>query len=108
MTDPDPAYEKKVLLDVVRQMKDVERTARQQATMKRVILGLGAAGLTAAFVLALGELVHPFAVPFVAGMGGMAAGFGLYLAFAHKQWPITRRHIDMESVRRRLQELQQP
>lgn len=101
-----PAYEKKILLEVVRQMKDVERTARQQATMKRVILGLGAAGLTAAFVLALYPAVHPVSVAFVAGAGGIAAGFGLYLDFAHRQWPITRRHIDMDSVRRRLDELE--
>lgn len=106
MAEPDAAYERKVLRDVVQQMKDVERTAREQTRMKRVILGLASAGLLAAFVAAINQLVHPVAVAFLAGMAGIAAGFGLYLEFAHKQWPVTRRHIDMASVRRRLDELE--
>jgi hypothetical protein len=108
MTEPDPIFEKKVLLDVVKQMQDVEATERQQATMKKAALGLGSAGLTVAFIIAFHPLGHPVAVAAVAGMAGAVAGFGLFLDFSHRQWPITRRYIDMDSVRARLAELETP
>lgn len=106
MTDPAAAFEKKVLLDVVDQMKDVEATARKQATLKGAILSLGSAGLVVAFFLVINRILHPIAVIFIAGFAGCAIGFGLYLEFAGKQWPVTRKFIDMDRVRKRLDELQ--
>jgi hypothetical protein len=38
-------------------------------------------------------------------MSGFSMGFGLLLEFLQKQWPITRQHINMESVKKRLGEL---
>lgn len=105
MKDPDPAFEKKILLDVVEQMKDVEETARKQAWLRRAMFGLGTTGVIIAFFAAINELLHPVAVAFLAGMAGSAIGFGLFLDFAQKQWPVTRKHIDMNSVRKRLDEL---
>ena len=105
MKDPDPAFEKKVLLEVVEQMKDADATARKQATLRRAMLGLGSAGLVVAFFLALNNLAHPVAVAFVAGFAGCGIGFGLYLEFAQRQWPVTRKYIDIHSVRKRLDEL---
>jgi len=106
MKEPDPHYEKRILRDVVEQMRDPEQTGRRQETLRRVIVGAGSAGLIAAFVLALNQVTHPFVSALLAAAAGAAAGFGLFLDFAHKQWPVTRRHIDMESVRRRLEELE--
>ena len=106
MKDPDPAFEKKVLLEVVEQMRDVDATARKQATLRRAVLSLGSAGLVAAFFLTINGLAHGAVVAFIAGFAGCAIGFGLFLEFAHKQWPVTRKYIDMDSVRKRLDELQ--
>ena len=105
MNEPDPAFEKKILLVVVEQMKDPEATNRKQAILRRTLFGLGAAGLVVTFILAMDELVHPFAVAVLAAMAGSAIGFGLFLDFAQKQWPVTRKHVDMNSVRKRLDEL---
>lgn len=105
MKDPDPAFEKKVLLEVVEQMKDTDATARKQAKLRRAMLSLGSAGLVAAFFLALNNLAHPVVVAFVAGFAGCGIGFGLYLEFAQRQWPVTRKYIDINSVRKRLDEL---
>ena len=101
----NPAFEKKILLDVVDQMKDPEATNRKQAILRRATFGVGAAGLLVAFFLAINELAAPMVIAFLAAMGGSATGFGLFLDFAQKQWPVTRKHIDMNSVRRRLDEL---
>lgn len=106
MNDPDPRYERKVLRDVVRQMRDAEETGRKQTQLRRIILGAGYAGLLAAFFFSLNDLVHPFTSAFLAAFAGCALGFAVFLQFAHKQWPVTRRHIDMESIRRRLDELE--
>ena len=106
MTNPDRAYEKKVLLDVVKQMEDPELTGRKQATLKRAIVGVGWIILFGGFFLGLNDLAHSVVVTFVAGIGGAAVGFGLYLDFAQKQWPVTVKHINMESVRNRINELE--
>jgi len=105
MTTPDPSYECRILRDVVEQMADPEATERKQASAQRLILGLGCAGLAAAYFLALNSLTHPLASGLVAAGAGCAVGFSQFLSFARKQWPVTRRHINMESVRRRLEEL---
>lgn len=106
MKDPDPQYEKKVLLHVVEQMDDPEETMRKQNLVRRTIFALGYAGLLAAFIMALNEVVHPFASAFLAGAAGCAIGLGIFLQFARNQWPITRKHINMDSVRERLDELE--
>ena len=106
MNNPDPRYEKRILLDVVDQMRDPESTLRKESKLRRVILGVGSAGLLIAFFLAFNDLAHPFVSAFLAGAAGCLAGLGLFLEFAQKQWPITRKHIDMESVRARLKELE--
>ena len=105
MNDPDPAFEKKILLDVVEQMGDIEATNRKQSVLKKTILGLGVAGLALAFFMALHGILHAFSIAILAGMSGCALGFWLFLDFAQKQWPVTRKHIDMDSVRKRLEEL---
>jgi hypothetical protein len=106
MNNIEPEYEKKILLDVVTQMEDVNQTSRKQATLSKLILGLGTAGLTVAFILAINEATHPLGITVLGFMSGFAVGFGLLLEFMQKQWPITRQHINMESVRKRLGELE--
>lgn len=106
MREPDPAFEKKVLLEVVEQMKDLDATARKQATLRRAVLTLGSAGLVVAFFVAINNLADAVVVAIIAGFAGCAVGFGLYLEFAQKQWPVTRKYIDMSGVRKRLDELQ--
>ena len=106
LKDPDPRLEKKVLLDVVDQMEDFEKTQRKQATLKRVIIGVGTTGLLIAFFLAINGLAHPVLATVVAGIGGSAVGFGLFLDIVHKQWPVTRKYIDMERVRKRIDEIE--
>ena len=105
MKEPDPQLEKKILLTVVEQMSDLESTARKQDTLRKGLLGGGSTVLLVAFILAIGGVVHAFTSAFLAAMAGCAIGFGAFLEFAHKQWPVTRKHLDMESVRRRLNEL---
>lgn len=106
MKKPDPEFEKKILRDVVEQMRDTDATERKQSTLRRVIFGLGYAGLLIAFFVAINSLVPAFTSAFIAAVSGSAIGFALFLRFASKQWPITRQHIDMDSVRRRLDELE--
>jgi len=105
MNDPDPVYEKKVLLDIVEQMDDPELTGRKQTALRRIILGIGWIGSVVAFFLGINKLADSIVVAFVASISGAAIGFGLYLRFAQKQWPITTKHVDMDSVRNRLNEL---
>lgn len=106
MNKPDPAFEKKVLLDVVEQMKDPEATLRREVARRKTILAAGGAGVVIAFFLAINSLVHPFFVALVAAAAGCVAGFAIFLEFAQKQWPITRKYVDLDGVRRRLEELQ--
>ena len=106
MKNPDPVFEKKVLLEVVGQMENPDETMRKQLRLKRVILGIGSAGLVAAFFLAINELASNMLITVIAALGGCATGFGLFLESAQKQWPVTARYIDMQSVRKRLDELE--
>jgi hypothetical protein len=108
MSEPDRAFEQKVLLDVVQQMNDPEATMRKEAGRRKAILGVGTAGVVVAFFLALNGLVHSFVVALVAATAGCVLGFAIFLEFAQRQWPVTRKFIDMDGVRRRLEELQKP
>lgn len=105
MKNPDPKFERKVLLDVVEQLEDPEQTIRKQIRLKRIIYGAGWIGLIVAFMLAINDIGHIIVTTFIAGMAGSAAGFGLFLDFAQKQWPVTMKHIDINSVKMRLDEL---
>lgn len=106
MNDLDLQYEKKTLLDVVEQMKHPDETARKQSWVRRTFFVFGYLGLLAAFIMALNEFSHPFASAFLAAVAGCAIGLAIFLQFAHKQWPVTRKHINMESVKRRIDELE--
>ena len=106
MEDLDRHYERKTLLDVVEQMKDPDETARKQNRVRRALSAFGYLGLLAAFIMALNDAAHPFASAFLAGLAGCATGLAIFLQFAHKQWPVTRKHINMESVKKRLDELE--
>jgi ribulose 1,5-bisphosphate synthetase/thiazole synthase len=105
MKNTDPTFERKVLLDVVEQLKDPDQTMRKQTRLKRAIYGAGSLGLVIAFILAMNDLAHIIVTTFIAGMAGSAVGFALFLDFAQKQWPVTMKHIDMGSVEARLDEL---
>jgi hypothetical protein len=105
MKNIDPAYEKKILLDVVEQMQDPEKTQRKQAKAKQIILALGSTGLIIAFFLAINGISHPVIISAIAALAGAFIGFALLLGFVLRQWPITSMHIDMESVNQRLDEL---
>lgn len=106
MTSKDSEFEKRVLSDVLEQMQDPESTLAKQHRMRRTIYGLGAGGLTVAFILSINEMAQPFFATFLAALAGSAIGFALFLDFSQKQWPITKNHIDLDSVRRRLEELE--
>ena len=106
MNESDPVFEKKILRDLIEQAQDVDRTVRAQTRMRRTLLGTGLVSMAIALVLTLYEHVHPFPIVCLAGLSGCAIGFGILLGAAHKQWPVTRRHLDMDSVRRRLAELE--
>lgn len=106
MTDLDRNYEMQVLRDVAAQLEDPESTGRKQTALRRMILGVGSAVLFVASVLGINDLAHSVIIMFIAGMGGAAIGFGLYLKFAQKQWPITSKYIDIEAVKNRISELE--
>ena len=106
MMDPNPQYEKKVLLDVIEQMREPEETARKQNLIRRTIFAFGYLGLLAAFIMALNELTHPFTSAILAGAAGCAIGLAIFLQFAQKQGPITRKHINIQSVQKRLDEIE--
>lgn len=106
MKAPDPQFEKRLLLDVVEQMDDPDKTMGKQQAMRRTVYSIGYIGMLLAFILALGEVAHPFISAFLAAMAGCALGFAVFLQTAQKQWPVTRKHIDIESVRKRLKELE--
>ena len=106
MKKPDPESEKKILLDVVEQLEDPDKTMHKQMQLKRFIYSVGLIGLVAAFMLAINDITHVIVTTFLAGMAGSAVGFGTYLDFAQRQWPVTIRHIDLDSVKTRLDELE--
>ena len=106
MNAPDHRFEKKVLLDVIEQMKDPEATWRKQLQIKRVILGTGYVGLITVLFFALHGITHPFTSALLAAAAGCAIGLGSFMEFSINQWPVTRKHIDMDSVRRRIDELE--
>jgi len=101
----DPKVEQKILRDIVAQMKDVAATERKQSRTRKTMLILGAVGQTFAFFLAINQLVLPFFIAVIAAISGTLIGFSLLLENTLKLWPVTRRHIDMKSVRKRLEEL---
>ena len=105
METPKAEYEKKILTDVLEQAKNSDTTMRSQINIRRVIFGISYRGLIISFFLSLNELSHPFTSAFIAAVAGVGIGFGILLKFIHKQWPITKRHIDLESVENRLNEL---
>jgi len=98
-------YEIKILRNALDQMRDPENTLRQQTLVRRLIFGLGYFGLITAFIAASNGIWHSFTTAFLASVSGCGLGFAIYLNFAHRQWLITRRHFDLESVKKRLAEL---
>jgi len=106
MEKSNPEYEKKVLRDVLEQVKNPDDTMQPQIKIRKVIFGLSYTGLIISFFLALNELSHPFISAFIAAVAGLGIGIGILLKFIHNQWPITKRHIDLESVEKRLNELE--
>lgn len=106
MNDPDPNFEKKALQNVIEQMTNVGETIHNQLTLKKLLFGVGTAGLLFAFLLAIATHVHPLTIALLAGAAGVVIGFGLSLNFVYKQWAVTCRHIDMHSVHKRLEELE--
>ena len=99
-------YEKKILSDVLRQSRNAEKTLRQQNVIRRLLFILGYSGLLFAFVFALNEVWHPFTTAFLAAVSGCAIGLALFLNFAYRQWQITRNHVDLASIEKRLAELE--
>lgn len=106
MQSPAEKDEKRLLSDVIEQLRDPEETLRKQARIRRWIFGLGDCGLLIAFIFAINDVLHPFASAFLAAVSGFAIGWGLFLNFARKQWLITRRHINVETIKARLKELE--
>ena len=106
MANAENAYEKKVLRDVVEQFDNPTETLRKQSAMRRLIMGLGTVGLFLGFFVGINELLHPFVVGIICAVSGVSVGFGVFLQFAQKQWPVTKRHVNLQSVRERLRELE--
>jgi len=106
MKKTDTTFERKVLQDVIEQIKEPDQTMRRQIRLKRVIYSVGSTGLLIAFILAMSDLAHAIIITFIAGMAGSAVGFATFLDFAQKQWPVTSKHIDLDSVQARLNELE--
>jgi Na+/proline symporter len=106
MKELDPDYEKKILLDVVKQMKNPEDTERSQSLIRRTIFAISYIGLLAAFIMALNKMGHPFISALLAAASGCATGFAIFMQFAQKQWPVTRKYINMERVQKRLDEFE--
>ena len=106
METPKPEYEKKILRDVLEQVKNPDDTMGPQIKIRKVIFGMSYTALIISFFLAQNELSHPFTSAFLAAIAGLGIGIGVLLKFIHKQWPITKRHIDLESVEKRLNELE--
>jgi len=101
----DPEYERKVLRDVQKQLENPEETARQQAKLRKLIHGIGSAGIFIAFLMAFGGYGHPILMVFIGAFSGSLVGWGLFVGFAARQWPVTQTHIDADSIRTRLNEL---
>ena len=93
---------------VVEQMENPDETLRKQRVLRRVIYGLGSTGLLVVFLFAMNGKLHPFTAALAAGMAGAFIGFALMLDFLRKQWPVTRQHVNLDSVKRRLQDLDFP
>lgn len=106
MKESELEFEKKLLNDVVEQFSNPKETERKQKYLRRVIYVLGYLGMLVSFIMAMNEMTHPFISSFLAGISGCAIGFAIILQYVQKQWPFTRNHINMESIRKRLEELE--
>ena len=106
MTAIDPAFERKILRDVIEQTSNPEETERKQRNLRRMVYGVGYAGLLVAFFLGLNGVGSPFSAVLIAAFSGIAIGFVLFLQFAQRQWPVTRQYIDLDRIRKRLEELE--
>ena len=106
MSEIDPAFEKKILKQVVEQMEDAETTMKKQIRVKKAMLGLGSLGMIIVFILAMHDLLDALSIALISAVSGIFIGYGLLLDFLQKQWPVTRTHINMQSVRERLNELE--
>lgn len=104
----DPKLEKKVLQDMVEQLKNPEQTMQKQKKMKKIIYATGYTGVLIAFLLGLNDVTHDFIPTFIAAVFGCAVGYALLLTSLQEQWPITVDHIDLDSVKARLEELENP
>jgi len=100
-----PEYEKKTLQDMIGQVEDPERTLREQARLRKVNRAVGYTLVLIGFLLAMNSVGHAFIAAVIVFFGGCAIGFGLLLDFVQKQWPIVIQHVNIESMKARLQEL---
>ncbi len=106
MNKIDQRFERKILLQVTKQLGDPAKTLRNQNILKWALYLGGGIGLILAYVLATRELVTPIVILFIAGVSGSAIGIGTYMSYVLKQWPITIKHIDTDSLNSRLNELE--
>ena len=101
----DPDFERKVLLDVVEQLRDPDKTMKKQTGIKKVFQAIGTTGFVVAVYIALEDLTYDVVPTLIAVMSGFFVGIAMFLNSLQKQWPVTVDYVDMQRVEARLQEL---
>jgi hypothetical protein len=106
MKKMNPEFERKVLLDVVKQIQNPDETMKKQTGIRKMLKAVGTAGFIIAVFVALEDLTFDMVPTFIAALSGCSIGIAFLLDLMQKQWPVTVDHVDMHSVQTRLQELE--
>ena len=67
---------------------------------------LGWVGIVAAVLLVKQFIVSPFAGIVIAAFSGVGVGLAIYGSMALTQWPVLKNHINEESLKNRIKEIE--
>jgi len=98
--------ERKALREIVEQLENPAKTLQKQKLLQRTVLGIGYVGLLVGFILTWHQMVNPVASSLVVAISGAAVGMGVFMKWSGSMWPITVKYIDLERVKKRLEELE--
>ena len=101
----DEKYELKTLKQVIRLVDEADRQQKLVQLMKVGMYLATAILIIAAYILVSREVISGKVAVIVAAFGGTFAGVGAYVSVCQKQWPVIRQYLNIESIRRRLNEL---
>jgi hypothetical protein len=100
-------HERKVVRDLLRFIDNGDVLVKRWRMASHITAFVGFALIGFAIFGAPRSPSLPWLFPLLAALGGVSVGLGIWFATFTGQWPITRKFIDAELVRKRARELDQ-